>query len=65
MAFGGGSMVLDENLVPADVAQRVKAKEDEIMDGLFRVNVNDAARNPTINRSNWAGVSSRPAFHDS
>ena len=42
MAFGGGSMVLDESLVPADIASAVKAKEAEILDGLFRVNVNDA-----------------------
>ena len=41
MAFGGGSLVLDEDLVPADVVMAVKAKETEIMDGLFRVNVND------------------------
>ena len=42
MAFGGGSLVLDESLVPGDVATAVKAKEKEILDGLFRVNVNDA-----------------------
>jgi hypothetical protein len=42
MAFGGGSMVLDESLVPADVTSAVKAREVEILDGLFRVNVNDA-----------------------
>ena len=42
MAFGGGSMVLDEELVPADVAAAVKATEKDILDGLFRVNVNDA-----------------------
>lgn len=42
MAFGGGSLVLDESLVPGDVAKAVKAKEQEILDGLFRVNVNDA-----------------------
>ena len=42
MAFGGGSLVLDESLVPGDVATAVKAKEQEILDGLFRVNVNDA-----------------------
>ena len=42
MAFGGGSLVLDERLVPGDVATAVKAKEQEILDGLFRVNVNDA-----------------------
>ena len=42
MAFGGGSLVLDESLVPGDVASAVKAKEQEILDGRFRVNVNDA-----------------------
>ena len=42
MAFNGGSLILDESLVPSDVATAVKAKEQEIMDGLFRVNVNDA-----------------------
>ena len=42
MAFGGGSFVLDENLVPSHIASAVKAKEQEILDGLFRVNVNDA-----------------------
>ncbi len=45
MAFGGGSMVLDESLVPSDVATAVKAKEEEILGGLFRVNVNDARPN--------------------
>ncbi|NDH19769.1 MAG: BMP family ABC transporter substrate-binding protein [Rhodobacteraceae bacterium] len=42
MAFNGGSLILDETLVPSDIATAVKAKEQEIMDGLFRVNVNDA-----------------------
>mgnify|MGYP004248989687 CR=1 FL=1 len=42
MAYGGGSMLLDESLVPSDVVKKVKAKEAEILDGLFRVNVNDA-----------------------
>ncbi len=42
MAYGGGSLVLDESLVPAEVVAAVKAKETEILDGLFRVNVNDA-----------------------
>ena len=42
MAYGGGSMVLDEGLVPSDIVNAVKAKESEILDGLFRVNVNDA-----------------------
>ncbi len=43
MGYGGGSLVLDEALVPADVVAAVAATEAEIMDGLFRVNVNDAA----------------------
>lgn len=42
MAFGGGSMILDETLVPGGVASAVKEREVEILDGLFRVNVNDA-----------------------
>ena len=33
---------VDEKLVPADVVKLVKDKEKEIMDGLFRVNINDA-----------------------
>lgn len=41
MAYGGGSLTMDENLVPAEVVEAVRAKEAEIMDGLFRVNVND------------------------
>ena len=41
MAYGGGSLVLDESLVPAEVVAKVKEREAEIMDGLFRVNVND------------------------
>lgn len=41
MAFGGGSLVLDETLVDANTVAAVKAKEAEILDGLFRVNVND------------------------
>lgn len=43
MAYGGGSLVMDESLVPAEVIAAVREKEAEIMDGLFRVNVNDAA----------------------
>ena len=42
MAYGGGSMVLDEGLVPSKIVTAVKAKEAEIFNGLFRVNVNDA-----------------------
>ena len=42
MAYGGGSLVMDSTLVPANVLARVKAREAELQDGLFRVNVNDA-----------------------
>jgi basic membrane protein A len=42
MAHGGASLALDEKLVPAEVVKLVKDKEKEIVDGLFRVNVNDA-----------------------
>jgi basic membrane protein A len=42
MAYGGASLAMDETLVPPDVAKLVKGKEKEIVDGLFRVNVNDA-----------------------
>ncbi len=42
MAYGGGSIVVDENLVPADVLSPVLERQQEILDGLFRVNVNDA-----------------------
>lgn len=42
MAYGGGSLVLDESLVSADTVAAVKARETEILEGLFRVNVNDA-----------------------
>ena len=41
MAYGGGSLVMDEALVPAEVVEKVRAKEAEIMEGMFRVNVND------------------------
>lgn len=41
MAYGGGSLVMDESLVSAEVVASVKARETEILDGLFRVNVND------------------------
>ena len=43
MVYGGGSLVADDKLVPADVMKAVMEKEAEIRDGLFRVNVNDAA----------------------
>jgi len=41
MKYGGGSVVVDENLVPADVVQAIKAKEAAILDGSFVVNVNN------------------------
>jgi basic membrane lipoprotein Med (substrate-binding protein (PBP1-ABC) superfamily) len=42
MAYGGGSLVLDEALVSTEVVEQVRAKEADILGGLFRVNVNDA-----------------------
>ncbi len=42
MAHGGSSLAVDEKLVGPDVVKLVKDKEKEIVDGLFRVNVNDA-----------------------
>lgn len=42
MAYGGGSLVMDESLIDADTAAAVKEREAEILGGLFRVNVNDA-----------------------
>ena len=42
MAYGGGSLVMDESLMSAETAAAVKAREAELLDGLFRVNVNDA-----------------------
>jgi len=41
MGYGGGSLVMDEALVPAETVTAVNARQAEIMDGLFRVNVND------------------------
>src|SRR5262245_34881906 len=42
MAYGGASLTVDEKLVPPDVVKAVREKEKEILDGLFRVNINDA-----------------------
>jgi hypothetical protein len=42
MAHGGGSLAMDESLVPAEIAQRARTKEAEILEGLSRVNVNDS-----------------------
>ena len=41
-AYGGGSLIMDESLMSSETAAAVKAREAEILDGLFRVNVNDA-----------------------
>jgi len=41
MKYGGGSVVVDENLVPADVVEAIKAKEAAILDGSFVVKVNN------------------------
>ena len=48
MAHGGGSVVMDEQLVPKEVQDLVRAREKEILDGLFRVNVNDAEPKSTM-----------------
>jgi len=42
MSYGGGALTIDENLVPAEVVTSVRALEQDIRDGLFRVNVNDS-----------------------
>ncbi len=42
MAHGGSSLAIDEKLVTPEAVKLVKDKEKEIVDGLFRVNVNDA-----------------------
>ncbi|SLN33605.1 Purine-binding protein precursor [Pseudoruegeria aquimaris] len=43
MQYGGGSLIADPELVPAEVLEKVAEKEREILDGMFRVNVNDAS----------------------
>lgn len=49
MAHGGGSLApLDPALVPQDVIDLVKAKEKEILDGKFKVAVNDAEPKSTM-----------------
>jgi basic membrane protein A len=48
MAHGGGSFVVDAALVDPATVDAVKAKETEIKDGLFRVNVNDAEPKSTM-----------------
>ena len=48
MAYDGGSFVVDESLASADSVAAAKAKEQEIKDGLFRVNINDAEPSSTM-----------------
>ena len=49
MGNGGASLApLDPKLVPADVIAMVQAKEKEITEGLFRVDVNDAEPKSTM-----------------
>ena len=48
MAHGGSSFVADESLVDAETLTAVKAREKEILDGLFRVNINDAEPQSTM-----------------
>jgi hypothetical protein len=48
MAHGGSSLVVDESLVDAKTLEAVKAREQEILDGLFRVNINDAEPQSTM-----------------
>ena len=48
MGYGGGSFVVDETLVDAATLEAVQAKDQEIKDGLFRVNVNDAEPKSTM-----------------
>ncbi len=48
MAYDGGSFVVDEAIADKATVEAAKAKEKEIKDGLFRVNVNDAEPKPTL-----------------
>ncbi|WP_428522996.1 BMP family protein [Roseibium sp.] len=48
MSYGGGSFIVDEGLAPADAVAAAKEKEKEILDGLFRVNVNDSEPKSTM-----------------
>lgn len=43
MAYGGGSLApMSTDLVPQSVIDEVMARQQEILDGMFRVNVNDS-----------------------
>jgi basic membrane lipoprotein Med (substrate-binding protein (PBP1-ABC) superfamily) len=48
MGVGGGSLVFDETLVDAAVAEQVRAKEAEIKAGTFTVDVNDEEPKSTM-----------------
>ncbi len=48
MSYGGGSFVVDETLADPDVLKAAREKEKDILDGLFRVNVNDAEPKSTM-----------------
>ncbi|HLW29004.1 MAG TPA: BMP family protein [Kiloniellales bacterium] len=49
MKYGGGSLApMDPELVPQEVIEEVKAREQEILDGAFEVNVDDSE--PTSTR---------------
>ncbi len=48
MSYGGGSLVIDDKLVPDDVRKLITERESEIKGGLFRVNVNDAEPKSTM-----------------
>ncbi|NOX41190.1 MAG: BMP family ABC transporter substrate-binding protein [Alphaproteobacteria bacterium] len=41
MKYGGGSIILDETLVPADVVAKIRAKEAAIISGAYTVTVNN------------------------
>jgi len=43
MAHGGGSLVMDESLISAEIVAAVKAREAAIMDGSYTVTINDEA----------------------
>ncbi|WP_428698937.1 BMP family protein [Stappia sp.] len=48
MSYGGGSFVVDETLADPEALKAARETEKEILDGLFRVNVNDAEPKSTM-----------------
>ena len=48
MSYGGGSFIVDESLADPEAVAAAKEKEQEILDGLFRVNVNDSEPKSTM-----------------